>query len=435
MPEVIDNVEVGEYIKKLLRERNMNQSDLANELHISKSAISQNLNGKSSFDIQNLIKISEIFEISLDVLLSLRTDEDRNVISEYERLIRRGLDEIKEISSEKINISIPDLYGKVFIEYVIEYDKEDVYDYLLNNNIALFQKTHSNAREVYLKIINYMIVKQKNGFTKFIIDYVKEYGSFKILNEQFEKSIITGLDSYQSPKIVNELFTIEVKHKIPFLRIFKVNQRLKVLPSKEWAKLIGKYHAEVLLNMLQESCNITDYIEDVVQYFVLYGFKKGLFIVQKSLSADQINRLRHKGNHLQNIIELISDFDDIKLFKQFINNKIYKDLTKLTIKCIKAKKKELYTYLVSTQSQYIDFRIVGLSLIGLSNIELLKNYLSYFTKDDLDFFLSKSTTNQIELNLALLDLGAKVNSKYLNRNTTDKVNNIIGFLLKKGDTK
>ncbi len=275
MPEIIDNVKVGEYIKKLLKERNMSQSDLANELHISRSAISQNLNGKSSFDIQNLIKIAEIFEISLDVLLSLRIDEDRNIISEYERLIRRGLDEIKEISSEKINISIPDLYGKVFIEYVIEYDKEEVFDYLLHNKITLFQQTYSNAREIYLKIINYMVNKQMNGFISFIHNYVKEYGAFKILNDKYEKGIIEGLNNYHSFEVVNELFTTEVKQKVQFLKYFKINQNLKVLPSKDWTKLIGKYHSEELLHALLSSSNITEYIEDIIQYFGFYNYLWG----------------------------------------------------------------------------------------------------------------------------------------------------------------
>ena len=262
MPEVIDNIKVGEYIKNLLKERNMTQSDLANKLHISRSAISQNLSGKSSFDIQNLMNISEMFEISLDVLLSLRTDEDRNIISEYERLIRRGLDEIKEISSEKINISIPDLYGKVFVEYVIEYNKKDVFDYLLNENIVLFQNTHSNAQDVYLNIINYMIEQQMNGFINFVFRYVREYGSLKIPNEIYEKSIIEGLDKYSSPKTINKLFTLQVKQKVTYLKFFKVNQSLKVLTSRDWAKLIGKYHAENLLSILLSTSNVAEYLNN-----------------------------------------------------------------------------------------------------------------------------------------------------------------------------
>ncbi len=435
MPEVIDNVKVGEYIKNLLKERNMTQSQLAELLHVSKSAISQNLSGKSSFDIQNLIKISDIFEISLDVLLSLKTDDERDVISEYERLVRRGLDEIKEISSERINISIPDLYGKVFIEYVIEYDNIDVFNYLLKNNITLFQREHSNAKEVYLKIISYMIDKQMDGFMNFVHNYVIEYGSFKIPNEGYEKAIITGLEKYNSKDIIKSLMTLEVKQKIAYFKFIYSQDYLKILTVKDWAKLIGKYHAENLLDVLLSTSNVIEYLEDIVRYFVMYGFKKGLYTIQKSVSEEKINSLRHSGEHLQNIIELVSDFDDIKLFKQYINHGIYKDLTKLTIKCIKTNKEDLYNYLINTQTQKIDFRLVGKSLVKQKEIKLLNKFKKHFTDDDLDYFISISDEKENDLNIALLLMGAKINSKYLNRNTTTKLNNILEVLLKKGDNE
>ena len=110
-------------------------------------------------------------------------------------------------------------------------------------------------------------------------------------------------------------------------------------------------------------------------------------------------------------------------------------ITLLTTKCIKTDKRELYHYLVSAQTKQIDFRVVGLSLVEQENIELLEEFKLHFINDDLDYFLSKSNANQTKLNLALLQMGAKVNSKYLNRSTTSKVNHILEFLLKKGDTK
>lgn len=53
MPTIIDNLKVAEKIKKLLKDNNMTQEQLANKLSITKSAVSQNLRGKSNFDIQN----------------------------------------------------------------------------------------------------------------------------------------------------------------------------------------------------------------------------------------------------------------------------------------------------------------------------------------------------------------------------------------------
>ena len=175
MPDVIDNIKVGEQIKSLLKERNMTQSDLARELNISKSAVSQNLNGRSTFDIQNLMKIAEIFNISIDTLLNIKEDKNRNIVSEYERHVRKGYNEISSSSADKLNISNPDLYGKVFVEYVIDYDKQDIFEFLIQHNVKLYEPSHSNAREVQLKIISYMINKNIDIRPIFIVNIVNYY--------------------------------------------------------------------------------------------------------------------------------------------------------------------------------------------------------------------------------------------------------------------
>src|SRR5690554_2924373 len=135
MPEIIDNVRVGEIIKRLLKEHNMTQDDLANSLMISKSAVSQNLNGKSTFDIQNLINIAKIFNVSLDYLLDQTSNHDENIISEYERLTRKGLETLEKIPLDSLNLSKPDIYNKVFVQYVMQYKKNDMLNYLLEKKI------------------------------------------------------------------------------------------------------------------------------------------------------------------------------------------------------------------------------------------------------------------------------------------------------------
>ena len=129
MPEVIDNVKVGAYIKELLRKNSMTQDDLANRLNISKSAVSQNLRGKSSFDIQNLINIAKIFDISLDELLSSKSSV-HEVLSEYKKVVDKGVDVFKSSESQNLIINQPDLYGKVLVDYIIESKNIQMFEYL-----------------------------------------------------------------------------------------------------------------------------------------------------------------------------------------------------------------------------------------------------------------------------------------------------------------
>ena len=58
-----------EKLLELRKEKNMSQEDLANELIVSRQSISKWEIGTSMPDIQNLIRLSELFDVSLDYLL------------------------------------------------------------------------------------------------------------------------------------------------------------------------------------------------------------------------------------------------------------------------------------------------------------------------------------------------------------------------------
>lgn len=62
----------GENLRRLREKHDMNQEDLAKQLHIKRQTISSYERGKSIPDIFMLIKIAEIFEVSLDELVGKR---------------------------------------------------------------------------------------------------------------------------------------------------------------------------------------------------------------------------------------------------------------------------------------------------------------------------------------------------------------------------
>lgn len=59
----------AEQLKKLRQEKNISQEDLAQELFISRQAISKWENGAATPDLENLVKLSEILTVSLDELV------------------------------------------------------------------------------------------------------------------------------------------------------------------------------------------------------------------------------------------------------------------------------------------------------------------------------------------------------------------------------
>lgn len=65
----VDHMQLGEKIKHLRQSNKMSQSDLAKSLHVSYQAISNWERNKSYPDKENIIMISNLFNIPLDELM------------------------------------------------------------------------------------------------------------------------------------------------------------------------------------------------------------------------------------------------------------------------------------------------------------------------------------------------------------------------------
>lgn len=65
----MNTVEIGKFIKEHLKIKGYTQDNLADYLGISKQAVSQNLSGKSSFEISNIMMIAEYLDVTVDNIL------------------------------------------------------------------------------------------------------------------------------------------------------------------------------------------------------------------------------------------------------------------------------------------------------------------------------------------------------------------------------
>ncbi len=62
-------VNLGEQLQRLREEKNMSREDLAHEMNVSRQAVYKWENNKGYPDIENLIKLSELYNITLDELI------------------------------------------------------------------------------------------------------------------------------------------------------------------------------------------------------------------------------------------------------------------------------------------------------------------------------------------------------------------------------
>ena len=71
---------LGEKLKTLRAKKNMTQEQLGNVLHVSRATVSSWEVSRTYPDLESLVKISDYFEISLDILLR----EDKKMVEEID---------------------------------------------------------------------------------------------------------------------------------------------------------------------------------------------------------------------------------------------------------------------------------------------------------------------------------------------------------------
>lgn len=78
-------MELGKQIKKYRSELNISQEILAEKVYVSRQTISNWENGKSYPDVNSLIRLSEVFSISIDILIKGDIEKMKEQINEEDR--------------------------------------------------------------------------------------------------------------------------------------------------------------------------------------------------------------------------------------------------------------------------------------------------------------------------------------------------------------
>ncbi|MFP4178064.1 MAG: helix-turn-helix domain-containing protein [Acholeplasmataceae bacterium] len=427
MPDVIDNVRVGQLIKKKLKERNMTQEQLADLLNISKSAVSQNVNGKSSFDIQNLMKIANIFNMSIDELISQKSGNEKDVISEYERVVRKGIDELRRVPPKDLNIKDPDLYGKVFIEYVIEYERVDMFTYLDEAGIALYNDYHHQAQRIALRMILFMLEKNIKGVEKHVYAYVKAHGSFRINDEDLEKGIMERLDQPQHQTVLKNLLSARVQKERKVLGLPFFKEHLSVMTHEQWLELFATYGMHNALNTYMKTMDVyTDY-PLIVRAFVEKGDGEGIRLcleaVKREPTESELRRMK-----AQRMARTIALLDDLELFVQVIEKGLFTDINDLIRTLILEDKKTLYEDCLSRTLLPIDYGKVLLAAIEKDNDALLLAYIDRLSQDEKDYLLAQASPGSYPIIDILIRNNARFVAKYHDHRTYTKVNGYIRYL-------
>lgn len=82
-------MELGTQIRKYRNERTLSQEALAEKAYVSQQTVSNWENDKSYPDVNSLVLLSEVFEISLDQLIKVEEKAERNEERPVEQTARK----------------------------------------------------------------------------------------------------------------------------------------------------------------------------------------------------------------------------------------------------------------------------------------------------------------------------------------------------------
>ncbi len=431
MPDVIDNVKVGSLIKKLLKERNMTQEQLANTLNISKSAVSQNLNGKSSFDIQNLIRISELFNISLDELISQKSGGDRSIVSEYERLVKKDVEALKHVPAEELNVKEPDLYGKTLVDYVIEYNQVEMFEYLDRADVQLYNERHHQARRILLKVIVFMLEKNLDGVEKYIFDYTRLFGAFDIPDDDTRAVIMKLLERENKQPLVERLMTSKVPKPVTYIKVIPYTQHLRILTKRQWIEHIAMYR---MTRVLKTYLSVFDLLEDyayIIKCFTTHRFIEGCRRILDAVPKKPRGEYELYTMGAQKSARAIAALNDRSLFEIVVEKGLYSDIDALVATLIERRQSVLYEHCLNSPDLEIDYVLVLRKAVEQGDMSLLRRHIEKLTQDEKNQLLAKTDAYDVETMEFLLGENAQFVSKYHNTDTFTKINQVIRHLLKR----
>lgn len=96
-------MQIGSYLKEHRKSRHFTQEQVANELHISRQAISAWENNASFPDLENLVLLSQLYQTSVDSLIGNVTPENTLDIQEQ----TADLQEVLPLPSRLLQRQLP----------------------------------------------------------------------------------------------------------------------------------------------------------------------------------------------------------------------------------------------------------------------------------------------------------------------------------------
>lgn len=181
----MDQIKVGKFIQQLRKEKNITQEQLAEKLFLNSRSISKWERGENLPDIENIKKLSEIFEVSQEEIMNgERKKTKKEIIKEK---LKSFLKKYKLIIIPFILINII-LYILLAIFFINNYNKVTIYDVRTEGEDFYVEGTITVGKKfTYIDLSNIKLPYETN------IDEIY-YIQYSILSDDEEYILALGYD-------------------------------------------------------------------------------------------------------------------------------------------------------------------------------------------------------------------------------------------------
>lgn len=158
---------IGDIIRELRKEAGYSQTELGNKLNITASAIGMYEQNRRLPDVENLIKLAKIFDVSTDYILGIENNS-KNYISK----------------DSKFNSNYNAMKEAFFIRFIKLYNDNKL-DY--NNEEAFLNLTHKQISDIHtVRLPELVELQQLSTAFRVTINYLLGLPEFDLTEEEHE---------------------------------------------------------------------------------------------------------------------------------------------------------------------------------------------------------------------------------------------------------
>ena len=146
---------IGDTISQLRKEKGWTQAELASKLLVSDKAVSKWESNKGEPSIEFLPILAQLFDVSLDYLMTGKEKEDKIItISKLELCAKK--DDVDMYKEVKLSSDYKDENGKTIFDYVFKYESCNIFKVIMNSGNYISRHKGDNQ---FLENFYYMRIK------------------------------------------------------------------------------------------------------------------------------------------------------------------------------------------------------------------------------------------------------------------------------------